>query len=200
MKTYRSIVLIACFCFIGLICSAQDNTPASPKQEFKCQLGLEYMHPKAYDRQIQTVSLNAFFWTKYFKQIQLNIDIGLTATYAWGNMMLHEGNPLKLFNKTAAFGVGPNIKLQFTVFKYRDFSVEAMMSEGPIIYSNRFPYGGAIYNFMFRAGPDLTYKVNNKYNLVLGYRFLHVSNGKHTEVKNPSYEALGFNFTLTRFL
>ncbi len=201
MRTYLQWLLVLCFCFITLSSGAEDkDAQAAPNTRYRCQLSMEYMHPKDYDRQIQTYSVNAFFWTKYFRKILLNIDVGLTLTYAWGNLLFHEDNPLKLITNTSAAGIGAIVKLQLTVLKVGNFSIDGMVSEGPILYSNRFPYGGSIYNFMFRAGPDFKYRIDNRYTMVLGYRFLHVSNAQKTEHRNPSYEARGFNIGFVRYL
>jgi hypothetical protein len=196
MNICKVLTIVVGFCCLSAMVKAQDKYPSN---QTRSQLGLEYMNPKAADRDIQTVNLNAFFWTKYFKKILLDINFGSTITYAWGNILLHENNPAKVWNHNAAVGIGIIGKLQLTVVRIGDLTVNGIVCEGPVLYSSRFPYGASYYNFMFRAGPDVVYRLNKQFAVSAGFRFMHVSNAQKTEHRNPSYEALGVNLSLVKY-
>src|SRR5665213_3446744 len=53
----------------------------------RMDLGLEYMAPYDPSRQIRTVFLNAYPSIQFFERVHLSIGVGISATYAWGNII-----------------------------------------------------------------------------------------------------------------
>jgi len=67
-----------------------------------------------------------------------------------------------------------------------------------ILYDEEFPAGGEHYNFMWRAGPTLSYSFGHAYGIGVSYRWMHVSNGQGLTPNNPSYEAKGIGIQLRK--
>jgi hypothetical protein len=173
-----------------------DTTVFSEKYKRKIELSAEYLVPTHFSDKIQTVSIHAYFWKQYFKDIYLKVNVGLTSTYAWGYTSRYKLRSDTLFvsnYKTTGLGLGPSLQIDFAPFKIKRFSLVVEASGGFILYTNRFPYGGDIYNFMFRTGPSITYEINKNCFFKTGYRWMHVSNGQGRGTQNPFYEAQGIN-------
>lgn len=173
-----------------------DTTIFHKIYESKIEFSGESLIPTHFSDKIQTVSFHSFFWKPYLKNISLKINMGLSSTYAWGYTSYYKIKSDTIFktdHKTSAFGVGPALQIDYSPIKIKNISVNVEASGGLILYSNRFPYGGDIYNFMFRAGPSIEYKINHHYVFKIGYRWMHVSNGKGVGKQNPFYEAQGIN-------
>ncbi len=64
-------------------------------------------------------------------------------------------------------------------------------SAGILVYDGDFPAGASRYAFMFRYGPTLSYRLNDKQALSLTLRGMHVSNGQGINGHNPQYNAAG---------
>jgi len=169
----------------------------------KFELGAEYLTPTRFSNKIQTISVHGFFWKKRFENVSVKMSVGFICTYGWGTSRqyddLNDSLTFVTTYKTSAFGAGPVFQMDPTIMKFKRFSVIAEANGGIILYSNRFPYGGDIYNFIFRAGPSLEYKLNDSYSLRIGYRWMHISNGQGNGNQNPFYEAYGFNVSFLTF-
>lgn len=169
----------------------------------KFEIGGEYLAPTRFTNKIQTVSINVFYWKKYFKSTSVMLSAGVTGTYAWGYSAQFEpllDTTIRITTyKNTAFGIGPVLQVDPTIVRIKRFSLIAEANGAMIFYNKRFPYGGDRYNFMFRAGPSITYKMNKNCSLKIGYRWMHVSNGQGYGNQNPFYEAQGFNISFLMF-
>lgn len=204
-KKKKKTTLIKVFIFILFIFDSNkifpqaiipDTIACQNNCRSKFEFGGEYLMPTRFSDKIQTISIHSFFWKQYFKDISLMINVGITTTYAWGYTSyyrIRSDTAFKTDHKTSAFGMGPALQIDYAPIKIKNFSVVVEASGGFILYSNHFPYGGDVYNFMFRAGPSLTYKINKSCFIKTGYRWMHVSNGKGYGKQNPFYEAQGIN-------
>ena len=180
---------------------SQNTDPADLQKTFtsKVEIGAEYLVPTRFSDQIRTVSAHAFFWKQRSRNMSFLVNAGITTTYARGYTRQYDIRSDTLFTshyKTSAAGIGPVIQLDYAPIKIKRFSLIVEASGGLLVYSNRFPYGGDIYNFMFRTGPSVAYRLNNNCFLKTGYRWMHVSNGKGYGRQNPFYEAQGVNISL----
>ena len=90
--------------------------------------------------------------------------------------------------------------MRYQPFVYRGFSISPDFSGGLIFYSDKFPHGGDIYNFMWRMGGAVHYRFNKKYAINLNVKWMHVSNGQGLGPQNPSYEAWGIGFGFVKYL
>jgi lipid A 3-O-deacylase len=173
-----------------------DTVIFNDRYKYTVEIGAEYLVPTHFSDKINTVSMHSYFWKQYFKNIYLKINVGLTSTYAWGYTTQYKVKSDTLFithYKTSGFGMGPAVQIDFAPIKIKRFSMVVEASGSFVLYTNHFPYGGDIYNFMFRAGPSLLYKINKECMFKIGYRWMHVSNGQGRGDQNPFYEAQGIN-------
>lgn len=124
---------------------------------------------------------------------RLELYLGMTATHAWGSLTQPPG--AGFLNGTsqddAASGLGPAFTARVTPLRAGDLEFSLDGSAGVILYDGRFPAGGDIYNFMFRAGPRFGLALDQRTSLFLKYQWMHVSNGQGLGPWNPSYEGEG---------
>lgn len=206
---FQIIILILAIChFFYLVsnkCFGQssaeiDSIYICEKYRSKFELDGEYLQPTRLSNEIKTVSVNVFYCKKFLKNGSVLISAGLTGTYAWGysTQWYSFGDTLlvSVDYKTSAFGVGPVFQIAPTIIKFKHFSVVGEINGGVIFYDKRFPFGGDFYNFMFRTGPSFVCRLNDRYSLKIGYRWMHVSNGKGNGNQNPYYEAQGISVGL----
>ena len=98
---------------------------------------------------------------------------------------------------SAVFGAGPIFLIRCEPFHVRWFAVSLDLLGGLVIYSDRFPPGGDIYNFTWRMGGALLFRLGPRLTLSVGARWMHVSNGQGLNPGNPSYEGVGVPLGLT---
>lgn len=149
------------------------------------------MLPVHASRSIQTISSHFLAGAEFFKKTPFTVYVGITTTYAWGTIVQFDNNLKEVEYENNAFGIGPLFLLRFEPFVYKDFSVAPELTGGLIFYTNRFPYGGDIYNFMWRMGLTATYRITQKFAVLANVKWMHVSNGQGLGPQNPSYEAWG---------
>jgi len=187
---------------IHILYAQQDSISKAypfPTSKFNVELGVEYLWPVESDRKINTLSFNAVIGKEFFKKIHLSPYGGITATYAWGNIIQLNDSSQEVNYDNAAFGIGPVFTLRFEPLVYRGFSLGADASGGIIFYTTDFPAGGDFYNFMWRIGPTATWRINNEYSVNAGYRWMHVSNGQGLGSHNPYYPAQGISINFDRY-
>lgn len=201
--TLKTIFCSACFFLLNTSqLFSQENIEVLPKSiNAKIEIGPEFIWPSSNYQTIHTASINALFGTNYFKKAKLNIDVGVTATFAWGTSLdwYTSANNNLIYIKTSAFGAGPVLKFSQNIFEINRFSISGTASAGAILYDKNFPPGGDFYNFMLRAGLDFGYNLNKNISLKLNTKWLHVSNGQGSGPHNPYYEGYGLGITVTKF-
>ena len=202
-KTNACIFLLVSFFLFWRIDNscAQQNKILESKVKWKIELGPEFIWPSSNYQTIHTTSVNAFFWTNYFKKARLNLDLGITVTYAWGTSLdwYSSTNKNLIYLKTAAFGGGPTIKFSQNIFDMNRFFISGTASAGAIFYNKQFPPGGDFYNFMLRTGLDFGFKMDENITFKLCTKWMHVSNGKGSGPHNPYYEGYGLGVTITKY-
>lgn len=62
---------------------------------------------------------------------------------------------------------------------------------GAVYTSEDFPPDGTKWNYTQRYGVGLDVRVSEQIELALGYRHMHLSNGKGLGPQNPSYDGDG---------
>ncbi len=167
----------------------------------KYEAGLEYLTPRdRHDRNIRTISMNTLYGWERFEKTPFTFVVGITSTYAWGTITQFDENLDEITFSNNAFGIGPVYLLRFEPFIYRGLSLAPEFMGGIILYSKEFPAGGDIYNFMWRLGGSINYRVNKNYSININTKWMHVSNGQGVGPGNPSYEALGFGIAVVKYL
>lgn len=165
----------------------------------RMDVSAEYMAPYDPSRQIRTVSFNAYPCIQMFQQVHLSVGVGITATYAWGNIIQLGQNYQPFTLQTAAFGIGPGLLIRFEPLVVGRFSISLDINEALLLYTEHFPAGGDVYNFMSRLGGAICYRVTKRDKVALGGRWMHVSNGQGFNEHNPSYPAAGANISVIHY-
>ena len=165
----------------------------------RMDINVEYMAPYLASREIKTVFINAYPCIQMFNKVHLTIGVGVTATYAWGNIIQYDKNFNNITMPTAAFGIGPGFLIRFEPVLVGRFSLSLDIDEALILYTRNFPAGGDIYNFVHRLGGAICYRIAKRDKIAIGGRWMHVSNGQGLNPHNPFYPAAGANISLIHF-
>jgi hypothetical protein len=150
----------------------------------KLELDWEYLIPFENDRKLNTVSLHIL--EKISQTKNRSVYRGITITRPYGNVTL-DGQTQE--QESSAVGIGPMFMIRNEKYHSGKLSASIDMSGGFIVYDKIFPAGGRHYNFMWRLGPQFTYKMNKDSSVNIGYMLMHVSNGFKSH--NPGYDAHG---------
>jgi len=169
------------------------------QMRLKLDAGIEYMAPYDASRMIRTVSVNVYPSVQFFKRVHLSLGAGITATYAWGNIVQYGQNFQNVVMPTAAFGIGPGILVRFEPLIVGRFSISLDVNLAFVLYTSHFPAGGDVYNIMSRLGGSICYRVTKRDKIALGGRWMHVSNGQGFTEHNPSYPAGGANISVIHY-
>ena len=205
-------IRIAIVALISLLLLCTHRAGATPPREMshrdsvfvrqlriKFEGGLEYIVPYDASRQIRTVSINLYPGVQLFQRVHLSLHAGITATYAWGNIIQWDQNFQNVTYQTAAFGIGPGILIRFEPLIVGRFSLSVDVAEKLLFYTAHFPAGGDIYNFMSSLGGSICYRVSKRDKVSFGGRWMHVSNGQGLNQHNPSYEGAGVNLSVIHY-
>lgn len=157
----------------------------------KFEMDWDYLTPTATSRNLDTVSLHIL--EKITEKKDRSVYRGITITRTRGDIIPYQQSQTQ---DSSAVGIGPVYMVRNEKYHSGKLSVAVDMSGGFIIYNKKFPAGGEPYNFMWRIGPQFIYKFNANSSLSIGYMLMHVSNGLHSQTRNPSYNASGVSFGL----
>jgi lipid A 3-O-deacylase len=193
LKGFATIFLLLLIFTTGF-----GQTKDSSKRRFKIEPSVEYLAPIHPYRSIQTISGNLLLGV--YRNRHFSIYGGFTATYAWGTIIQWDSNFNNITYKNKALGLGPVFLIRYEIFIYKGLSISPDFSGGIILYSSKFPYGGDIYNFMWRLGGAIHYHINKMWEVNINAKWMHVSNGQGLGPWNPSYEAEGIGIGFTRYL
>ena len=165
----------------------------------RIDINAEYMAPYLASRQIRTVFVNVYPCVQMFNKVHLTLGAGVSACYAWGNIIQYGSNFQDVTLQTAAFGIGPGFLIRFEPLLVGRFSLSLDIDEALLLYTAHFPAGGDIYNFVHRLGGALCYRVGRRDKIAIGGRWMHVSNGQGLNQHNPYYPAAGANLSFIHF-
>ncbi len=136
---------------------------------------------------------------RHISATQLNMEM---AYFIWNGLslvtdayfLISEGHRVVDFRNlnSERFGVGFAGFLRLDIFDFRFHSLFAETGFGMVFTNKDFPPEGTKWNFTRRYGGGLTIKIDPDARLVLGWRSMHVSNGKgFGHPQNPAYDANG---------
>ena len=149
------------------------------------EISSEYLVPTMDNRQIETVSLNMLYGWERKWRIPFVFKVGVTLSYAWGE--------ITQLNENDAFAAGPVFLSRIRLPIAKKVAFSPSFSGGILLYSEDFPFGGDIYNFMWRMGGTLDWQLNKYDQLNISVLWMHVSNGQGLNPGNPSYDGAGIN-------
>lgn len=116
------------------------------------EVGLEYYTPIHNNRQIKTISADFLYGWESLKKTPFTFNFGGTITYAWGEITQLNQNFKEIVYQNKAAGIGPIFLVRIEPFVYQKFSFSPNFKGRILLYSKKFPFGGDIYNFMWRFG------------------------------------------------
>jgi len=197
------IIIALCILFPVSVSNSMERIRGEAKQQscpgsemLKLRFGVEYLIPTDTDRNIKTININGYFLLFEIDNLNMRFYTGVTGSYATGEITqlegeLEEGTLREVNFNNTAFGIGPSLLVDVGFFYIQNFSFHLNGSGSFVFYNKDFPAGGDRYNFMWRAGPVIEYKLNDDQKIGISYQWAHVSNGQGFGPQNPSYDAQG---------
>jgi len=157
---------------------------------------LQELGPVERARQIHTANLDLLFRIRRFDTPDFTFYGGFTVSRSRGNLTRRTGSSEAgtLRDETldsTATGAGPVLAIRAEFEHSGNVWASLDGSAGVLLYDRDFPAGAYRYAFMFRYGPTLSYRLNDRRVLSLTLRGMHVSNGQGINNHNPQYNAAG---------
>jgi hypothetical protein len=179
-------------------CQAQEKANGLPETQARREImvELEELGPTEGNRRIRTTNLHFLFRLKSFDAESFKFYGGLTLSRALGTISFRTGSSeagtltREIFDSNAT-GAGPVLATRVEFARSGNVSASLDGSAGVLLYDRNFPAGASRYEFMLRIGPTLSYRLNDRQDLSLTFRAMHVSNGQGYEVHNPEYNSRG---------
>jgi hypothetical protein len=179
-------------------CHAQEKANVLPETPARREIMVELQEfgPVERERKIRTTNLDFLFHLKRFDIPDFEFYGGLTVSRSLGSITMQTGSSQAgtLKDETfdsAATGAGPVLAIRAEFAHSGSVSVSLDGSAGVLLYDRDFPAGASRYDFMFRYGPTLSYRLNDRQYLSLTLRGMHVSNGQGFNDHNPEYNGMG---------
>ncbi len=179
-------------------CQAQEKANVLPETQAGREIivELEELGPIKDNRQVHTTNLHFLFRMKSFDIGVFKLYGGMTVSRTRGTISYRTGSSeagtLKdeIFDSTAT-GAGPVLATRAEFAHSGNVSASLDGSAGVLLYDRDFPAGASRYEFMLRYGPTLSYRLNDRQELSVTLRGMHVSNGQGFNTHNPEYNAIG---------
>ena len=119
----------------------------------------------------------------------MSLHWGLTVSRAVGSWAEKDTPDVRL--NSSAVGAGPAYMVRWTKPLGSKWEASFDATGAVLVYNDVHPAHTRNYGFMWRIGPRVTYKFNERSALSVAYLGHHVSNGQRT--KNPGYNGIGFS-------
>ena len=159
----------------------------SSAQDKKAEIQMDYLEHRGERRYIDLYTLHVF--RQYKEMHGMSLHWGLTVSRAVGSWAEKDTPDVRL--DSSAVGVGPAYMVRWTKPLGSKWEASFDATGGVIVYNDVHPAHTRNYGFMWRIGPRVTYKFNERNALSVAYLGHHVSNGQRT--KNPGYNGIGFS-------
>lgn len=198
--SYQWMVIV--FSLIASTMARGDDASEAFMNAGSNTISIEYLSPTKDDRDIETINMDFNSLISRLDELNLSIYFSITGTYVTGNITqlegdINAGTLREVRFDNSAFGIGPGLLMSFRLIAIDKLSFHLNGSGNFIIYNERFPAGGDYYNFMWRGGSMVEYKLGDSTSIGLSYQRSHVSNGQGVSPDNPSYSAHGFALRFT---
>lgn len=142
------------------------------------------------DREITLTQLNAESGSYLPYGFSLNGNLYLLM--AQGERILEDTQPQEKLEANT-FGGGFSGFLRWDFLRYKGHSLFVESGVGMVFTTEDLPPGGTFWNFTRRRGAGAAIRVHQDARLLLGWRDMHISNGKgFGHPRNPSYDATSF--------
>jgi len=181
------------------LCQEQERASASPETQAGQEMIVEIQElvPVESGRSIRTTNLDLLFRIRDFDTPDFKFHGGFTVSHARGTITrqtgsFQAGNLKEQTYPSTATGAGPVLAIRAELARGRNLSASLTGSAGVLLYDRDFPWGASRYEFMIRYGPTVSYRLNDRQDLSVTLRGMHVSNGQGFNSHNPQYNAIGF--------
>ena len=159
----------------------------SSAQDKKAEIQMDYLEHRGERRYIDLYNLHVF--RQYKEMHGMSLHWGLTVSRAVGSWAEKDTPDVRL--DSSAVGAGPAYMVRWTKPLGSKWEASFDATGGVLVYNDVHPAHTRNYGFMWRIGPRVTYKFNEKSALSVAYLGHHVSNGQRT--KNPGYNGIGLS-------
>ena len=195
--TVLSMLLLPALCG-NASCDAQEKGNTVPETQAGREIVVEVQEfvPVESDRKIRTTNLDLLLRIRAFDTRDFKFHGGLTVSRSRGSITRQTGSSQagtlrdETYGSTAT-GAGPVLAVQTELARGGNLSASLHGSAGVLLYDRDFPWGASRYEFMLRYGPTLSYRLNDRQDLSVTLRGMHVSNGQGFNSHNPQYNAVG---------
>ena len=165
----------------------QMHVGDSSAQDKKAEIQMDYLEHRGERRYIDLYNLHVF--RQYKEMHGMSLHWGLTVSRAVGSWAEKDTPDVRL--DSSAVGVGPAYMVRWTKPLGSKWEASFDATGGVLVYNDVHPAHTRNYGFMWRIGPRVTYKFNERNALSVAYLGHHVSNGQRT--KNPGYNGIGLS-------
>ena len=159
----------------------------SSAQDKKAEIQMDYLEHRGERRYIDLYNLHVF--RQYKEMHGMSLHWGLTVSRAVGSWAEKDTPDVRL--DSSAVGAGPAYMVRWTKPLGSKWEASFDATGGVLVYNDVHPAHTRNYGFMWRIGPRVTYKFNERNALSVAYLGHHVSNGQRT--KNPGYNGIGLS-------
>ena len=154
-------------------------------QDKKAEIQMDYLQHRGERRFIDLYNLHVF--RQYKEMHGMSLHWGLTVSRAVGSWAEKDTPDVRL--DSSAVGAGPAYMVRWTKPLGSKWEASFDFTGAILVYNDMHPAHTRNYGFMWRVGPRVTYKFNERNALSVAYLGHHVSNGQRT--KNPGYNGVG---------
>jgi len=195
----RIVYIIFIFFMPAYNLNAQDTTPKfQTNRNFNFEL--EYYQPKDLSRNIKSVFAYSFWGREFINELHYSIYGGLITSFTWGNTLHWDANFVDRHYDASSIGIGPASLIRVDFLRFGRFNISGDFMVGIILYNKHFPDGGDIYNFMRKYGVTFGANISKDFDIDIGIRDMHISNGQGLGPQNPSYEGWGVSLDFIKHL
>ena len=159
----------------------------SSAQDKKAEIQMDYLEHRGERRYIDLYNLHVF--RQYKEMHGMSLHWGLTVSRAVGSWAEKDTPDVRL--NSSAVGAGPAYMVRWTKPLGSKWEASFDATGAVLVYNDVHPAYTRNYGFMWRIGPRVTYKFNERSALSVAYLGHHVSNGQRT--KNPGYNGIGLS-------
>ena len=159
----------------------------SSAHDKKAEIQMDYLEHRGERRYIDLYNLHVF--RQYKEMHGMSLHWGLTVSRAVGSWAEKDTPDVRL--DSSAVGAGPAYMVRWTKPLGSKWEASFDATGAVLVYNDVHPAHTRNYGFMWRIGPRVTYKFNERNALSVAYLGHHVSNGQRT--KNPGYNGIGLS-------
>ncbi len=154
-------------------------------EKHSMELQADHLRHRGARRYIDLYNVHAF--RQYKEMHGMSLHWGITVSRPVGSWAKKETPDVQM--DSSAVGVGPAYMVRWTKPLGRKWEASFDVTGALLLYNRAHPADTRSYDFMWRIGPRLAYKFNDRSALSIAYLGHHVSNGRKT--RNPGYNGVG---------